>query len=199
MRYEEFLNEVIDSYADRGLLFPEEMPDVDLYMDQLVSLLNRHLEVYKEKKQDVFTKAMVSNYVKHKILPKPENKKYNREHMILLNIIFQLKNVFQMEEMKHLFKPFVENYESVLDEKYDLEGIYNDLILNHEKKVSKLSEQVQKEVESIKQIMEDVGDADDDSLEIMGVILALSIQSNVNRLIARKLFMEYFNEEKKKK
>ena len=85
-------NQVMDKYAKTGLLLPDEMPEVELYMDQVVSLLNKELAVYKEKEQNVFTKSMVSNYVKHKVLPKPENKKYNKEHMVILNMIFQLKS-----------------------------------------------------------------------------------------------------------
>ena len=60
MRYEEFLNQVMDKYAKTGLLLPDEMPEVELYMDQVVSLLNKELAVYKEKEQDVFTKSMVT-------------------------------------------------------------------------------------------------------------------------------------------
>lgn len=47
MRYEEFLNQVMDKYAKTGLLLPDEMPEVELYMDQVVSLLNKELAVYK--------------------------------------------------------------------------------------------------------------------------------------------------------
>ena len=45
MRYEEFLNQVMDKYAKTGLLLPDEMPEVELYMDQVVSLLNKELAV----------------------------------------------------------------------------------------------------------------------------------------------------------
>ena len=59
MRYEEFLNQVMDKYAKTGLLLPDEMPEVELYMDQVVSLLNKELAVYKEKEQDEIGRAHV--------------------------------------------------------------------------------------------------------------------------------------------
>lgn len=198
MRYEEFLNQVMDKYAKTGLLLPDEMPEVELYMDQVVSLLNKELAVYKEKEQDVFTKSMVSNYVKHKVLPKPENKKYNKEHMVILNMIFQLKSIFQMDEMKVLFKSFVENHESILEEQYDMEGLYDSLLRSQDKEILQMTNQIHEDIEYVKAVMEEMGTSDDDAHEIMGVILILAIQSNAYRLMARKLLNEYFIDNKKK-
>lgn len=198
MRYEEFLNQVMDKYAKTGLLLPDEMPEVELYMDQVVSLLNKELAVYKEKEQDVFTKSMVSNYVKHKVLPKPENKKYNKEHMVILNMIFQLKSIFQMDEMKVLFKSFVENHESILEEQYDMEGLYDSLLRNRDKEILQMTNHIHEDIEYVKAVMEEMGTSDDDAHEIMGVILILAIQSNAYRLMARKLLNEYFIDNKKK-
>ena len=198
MRYEEFLNQVMDKYAKTGLLLPDEMPEVELYMDQVVSLLNKELAVYKEKEQDVFTKSMVSNYVKHKVLPKPENKKYNKEHMVILNMIFQLKSIFQMDEMKVLFKSFVENHESILEEQYDMEGLYDSLLRSRDKEILQMTNHIHEDIEYVKAVMEEMGTSDDDAHEIMGVILILTIQSNAYRLMARKLLNEYFIDNKKK-
>ena len=198
MRYEEFLNQVMDKYAKTGLLLPDEMPEVELYMDQVVSLLNKELAVYKEKEQDVFTKSMVSNYVKHKVLPKPENKKYNKEHMVILNMIFQLKSIFQMDEMKVLFKSFVENHESILEEQYDMEGLYDSLLRSRDKEILQMTNHIHEDIEYVKAVMEEMGTSDDDAHEIMGVILILAIQSNASRLMARKLLNEYFIDNKKK-
>lgn len=198
MRYEEFLNQVMDKYAKTGLLLPDEMPEVELYMDQVVSLLNKELAVYKEKEQDVFTKSMVSNYVKHKVLPKPENKKYNKEHMVILNMIFQLKSIFQMDEMKILFKSFVENHESILEEQYDMEGLYDSLLRSRDKEILQMTNHIHEDIEYVKAVMEEMGTSDDDAHEIMGVILILAIQSNAYRLMARKLLNEYFIDNKKK-
>lgn len=198
MRYEEFLNQVMDKYAKTGLLLPDEMPEVELYMDQVVSLLNKELAVYKEKEQDVFTKSMVSNYVKHKVLPKPENKKYNKEHMVILNMIFQLKSIFQMDEMKVLFKSFVENHESILEEQYDMEGLYDSLLRSRDKEILQITNHIHEDIEYVKAVMEEMGTSDDDAHEIMGVILILAIQSNAYRLMARKLLNEYFIDNKKK-
>lgn len=198
MRYEEFLNQVMDKYAKTGLLLPDEMPEVELYMDQVVSLLNKELAVYKEKEQDVFTKSMVSNYVKHKVLPKPENKKYNKEHMVILNMIFQLKSILQMDEMKVLFKSFVENHESILEEQYDMEGLYDSLLRSRDKEILQMTNHIHEDIEYVKAVMEEMGTSDDDAHEIMGVILILAIQSNAYRLMARKLLNEYFIDNKKK-
>ncbi len=198
MRYEEFLNDLSKNYIEKGFTHVEDMPDVALYMDQLVGIMNAQLEVYHEDDGDLVTKSMISNYVKNKILPKPENKKYSKEHMILLNMLFQLKNVFQMDELKLLFKPFVENYTTVLEEPYDIEKLYSFLVDGREKEAVSIVENIEKEIRNVKKIMDEADTSDDDASEILGVILVLAIQSNAYRLMARKLLAEYFVTEEKK-
>lgn len=85
----------------------DEIPNIDLYIDQVVSFLENHLSNYikndNEKKDDkVITKTMINNYVKHDIIKPPINKKYNREHIAYLFVIFILKQNYSMDEIKKL-------------------------------------------------------------------------------------------------
>ncbi len=84
----------------------KELPNIDLYIDQLVSLLEQYLSGYikndNEKEDKIITKTMINNYVKHGVLKPPVNKKYNREHMASLFVIFTLKQVYSMNDIKKL-------------------------------------------------------------------------------------------------
>ncbi len=84
----------------------KELPNIDLYIDQLVSLLEQYLYGYikndNEKDDKIITKTMINNYVKHGVLKPPTNKKYNREHMASLFVIFTLKQVYSMNDIKKL-------------------------------------------------------------------------------------------------
>ncbi|MCI8411269.1 MAG: DUF1836 domain-containing protein [Clostridia bacterium] len=84
----------------------EEIPNIDLYIDQVVSLLENSLSNYikndNEKEDKIITKTMINNYVKHGVINPPINKKYNKEHIAYLFVIFILKQIYSMEEIKKL-------------------------------------------------------------------------------------------------
>lgn len=83
-----------------------ELPNIDLYIDQLVSFLDQYLAGYikndNEKEEKIITKTMINNYVKHKVIKAPMNKKYNKEHMASLFVIFILKEVYSIHEIEKL-------------------------------------------------------------------------------------------------
>ena len=83
-----------------------EIPEIDLYIDQVVSLLENYLSNYiksdNEKDDKIVTKTMINNYVKHGVINPPINKKYNREHIAYLFVIFILKQIYSIEEIKKL-------------------------------------------------------------------------------------------------
>ena len=89
-----------------------ELPTIDLYIDQLVSLLEQYLAGYikndNEKEDKIITKTMINNYVKHSVIKPPINKKYNKEHIASLFVIFVLKQVYSMNDIKKLISLAIE-------------------------------------------------------------------------------------------
>lgn len=99
----------------------EQLPDLALYMDQLISYMPRQLIRFEPG--DALTSAMVNNYIKDGLLPRAEGKRYGREHLAWLTVICALKNVISMREMADLFealgekeKPPREGYEFFLEQ-----------------------------------------------------------------------------------
>jgi len=84
----------------------EELPNIDLYMDQVVSFVEESLISLFPSKDDnedkVVTKTMINNYVKHGILTPPINKKYNRTHLARLIVICILKQVYSINDINSL-------------------------------------------------------------------------------------------------
>lgn len=99
-----------------------ELPNVDLYLDQVVSLLESYLSDYinedNDNKENFITKSMINNYVKHNVIKPPINKKYNKEHLASLFVIFTLKQIYSMEDIKKLIKLAIET--SSTNKAYDL-------------------------------------------------------------------------------
>ena len=88
---------------------PEDIPDMDMYMEQLTMFMDENLKGSMIEEDDkILTKAMINNYTKNKLLPPPVNKKYNRRHLILLIYIYYMKNVISIGDIKKLMKPLLD-------------------------------------------------------------------------------------------
>ena len=93
--------EILDSLALRCLPQWEELPDLELYMDQVLSLVGRYLPSGEDKG---LTASMVNNYVKQKVLPPPVNKRYGRGHLAALLMLCTLKSVMPISAVQLLFE-----------------------------------------------------------------------------------------------
>lgn len=78
----------------------EELPEFDLYMDQVITLIERYLNILNDGKDTIITASMVNNYVKLKLIPKPYKKKYNKEHIAYLVAITLLKQILTISEVR---------------------------------------------------------------------------------------------------
>lgn len=80
----------------------DELPDLGLYMDQVITFLMRvHQPLFGEDKR-IITPAMINNYVKSGLITRPEKKKYSREQMAQLIIVCGLKQTMTLDDMKLL-------------------------------------------------------------------------------------------------
>lgn len=78
----------------------EELPDLDLYMDQVIVLVDRYLNFMKLDKNDyIVTNTMINNYVKLNLIPKPKKKRYSKQHLAYLIAILSLKQVLTIQEI----------------------------------------------------------------------------------------------------
>ena len=77
----------------------EEFPDVELYADQVLSVIQRHVSFFEENVEMTFTSNMINNYVKQKIVKPPVNKKYDRVHLAYFTVVCILKNLFAIPEI----------------------------------------------------------------------------------------------------
>ena len=81
----------------------EQLPEIDLYMDQIVTFLDKQLYIFQNNTMDKqITSSMINNYVKGDVLPAPIAKKYNREHLALIEEICTLKQVLSIADVKQI-------------------------------------------------------------------------------------------------
>lgn len=83
----------------------ERMPEIYLYMDQVLTFMEKQLSLFKrEGKDGLLTSSMINNYVKDGVLPRPEQKKYAKEHLALLTMICILKPVLSIPDISTLLQ-----------------------------------------------------------------------------------------------
>lgn len=83
----------------------EELPDLELYMDQVVALVGRYLSLLSKNQEEepVLTPSAVNNYVRMKIMPAPVKKRYSRIHLAYLIAICFLKQSMSMASIQKVF------------------------------------------------------------------------------------------------
>lgn len=91
----------------------EQLPDFALYMDQVLSYMDR--QVIRFNEEDALTAAMVNNYTKSGLVPRAEGKKYNREHLAYLTAICVLKRVMSAKDMDLLLREELQGGRPVSD------------------------------------------------------------------------------------
>lgn len=93
-----------------------ELPEIELYMDQVIVLMEKYLGSSPDDK--LITPSMINNYVKLNIIPPPEKKKYSKVHIAYLIIICSLKQVMPISDIKVLIDEKLKQctIEELLDE-----------------------------------------------------------------------------------
>ena len=106
----------------------EDLPGIDLYMDQVIKFMDDHFDSLKRYDGDkMLTKAMINNYSKNKLLPSPDKKKYGKDHMLLLIFIYYFKNVLSIKDINSILTPLTENFFSQSNEELSLSDIYDEV------------------------------------------------------------------------
>lgn len=82
----------------------EEIPDFGLYMDQVITLLSQHLDYLprEDKGDTLVTPTAINNYVRLKIMPAPEKKRYRRVHLAYLLMICTLKQTMTIAQIQKI-------------------------------------------------------------------------------------------------
>ncbi len=100
------VQELTNQLISKGLIDINNIPNIDLYVDQLTSFIEDNSYSNTEGH---LTKSMVNNYCKNKIIPPSEKKKYNKNHILLLTIIYNTKSIISISDIKKIFDSFEED------------------------------------------------------------------------------------------
>lgn len=83
----------------------DQIPDLGLYMDQVITFITRVYEpLYGDTTKSYLSAPMINNYVKNKLIPRPTGKKYSRLQIAMLIMIVALKRVCMMEDIREMLR-----------------------------------------------------------------------------------------------
>ena len=105
---EEKLWQWVDSVLHYEPISWDRFPELDLYMDQVITLMSKELDPFSLEGERLLTPSMINNYVKDGVLPRPNQKKYGREHLSRLLMICTLKSVLSLPEIDSTLRGLIE-------------------------------------------------------------------------------------------
>ncbi|WP_459502807.1 DUF1836 domain-containing protein [Bacillus sp. C1] len=160
----------------------EDIPNVDLYVDQVVQLFeNNYSDTTRTDDEKVLTKTMINNYAKGKLFIPIKNKKYSKEHMILISLIYQLKGALSINDIKSSLTPL--NEKLINEDTFELDTLYRNYLNLTEANVETFKKDVDNRVSEVKATTS----FEDQELEKFLLLTSFVTMSNMYRRLAEKL------------
>ncbi len=169
---------------------PEEIPNIDLYMDQVTTFMEEHLKNTRRYAEDkVLTKTMINNYAKNNLLPPPVKKKYSKEHMLMLIFIYYFKSLLSFRDIEELFRPITAKHFTSHDSRLSLEDIYREVFTLEDGEMSSIKADISSKFEKAMDTFKDVSeeDSDRDYLQLFSFICELSFDVYMKMQMIEKL------------
>jgi len=172
----------------------DDIPDLNLYMDQVIQLFERQFaDTKRNEDEKVLTKTMINNYAKGKLFFHVENKKYTKEHLILISMIYQMKGALSISDVKTTLDKMNEKVTD--DDAFDLQEFYECYLQMVENSAEKFKVDLQAHYNELTKEIRKLEDRDEDYLEQLLLIALFTNMSNYYRRAAEKMVDEIGNNE----
>jgi hypothetical protein len=180
MEYKDKILELADKILEWNLVDPKDIPKIPLYMEQVTSFFGEALSGARRNDDDkILTKTMINNYTKEGTLPRPNGKKYSREHMIRLMYIFMLKQVLSLQDIRQMF--------DLLQVDRKIEPLYGAYIELVEAYKEQLRLSLEQKMERVEEKLVEKGVDTDENFEMMLMLLTVAEATAGKMLIWRML------------
>lgn len=186
------MSRLLDEICSFEQLKYSNIPDIDLYMDQVTTFIDEKLSYLKRNEKEVaLTKTMINNYTKAGILMPPKKKKYSRQHMVLIILTYHLKQILSINDIQTLFSPLVDMAKSGEDCDGNLVNIYNEFLDIEKKEIEDFKSNFDNMLIEEEKLV-DCNDKDINRLIV--TVLSLVIKSTIQKRMAEKIIDEFFKE-----
>ena len=198
------IRNILDRVSRIGYVKPEDIPNIDLYMDQVTTFMESQLASTKRYPEDkILTKTMINNYTKNNLLPPPVKKKYSREHLLLLVFIYYFKNILSIKDIETVLAPLTEKYFPD-GSSFELADIYKEVCKIEKEQLDSIKENVTATYKKSAETFTHLADGEDkEILQQFAFICSLSFDVYIKKMIIERIIDDLSsksskNEEKKK-
>ena len=192
------IDNYINSQKSSDNINLNDFPEIDLYMDQVMQLFESKLSYTKRNADDkVLTKTMINNYAKGNLIMKIKNKKYTKNHLILIGLIYNLKGSLSLTDIKTILTPIINSFEK--EQEYPLHDIYQSFLDIYDLNLEDIKNSSNKVYENISQMVSDKNETLGDYEEKLLLIFAYTSMSNLYRRMSERLIDECFETPKNRK
>lgn len=179
----QFYNKWSAMIKDYRLPMWKDFPDIELYMDQVIVLLNQYLEIFAQKDEHketneqeenkYITPAMINNYVKMKIIPAPKKKRYSKQHLAYLVMLCSLKNILNISVIQKILPLGLNDDE--------IEYIYDSFVKNQQKAFLYVIDSVDAVAQPI------LSNPQERSERINDLVIQTAISANLTKILTEKM------------
>ncbi len=150
----------------------EELPELELYMDQVIAFTEKHLNFFSEDGTKVITPSIINNYVKLGIIPAPVKKRYSRTHLAYLIMVCTLKQILPIPTVQILIGRKVQ--------RFSIEAVYNDFCDEQESVFRK----------ALGEASSRFMDGGDYAFVLEDISLSMAVSANAEKAVAEKIILE---------
>ena len=184
---QEFVNTLLKRLVKLNYIKPGDVPNIDLYMDQVTSFMNDHLQNSRRFEDDkILTKTMINNYAKNKLLPPPIKKRYSKEHLFVLVFIYYMKGFFSLSDIQTILKPVTDRF-AESDESLSIEDIYAEVHRLGSEHISDISRDIMNSFHTAANSLEGYDGEDRDTLQLFNFICLLCFDIYLRKQVIERL------------
>lgn len=183
----DLLNSILSSISRIDYIRPNEIPNIDLYMDQVTTFMEEQLKRTKRYEEDkILTKTMINNYAKNNLLPPPVKKKYSKEHVLVMIFIYYFKNILSIKDIESVLTPITEKTFDK-EESLDMTSVYEEICQMEKSRIDDLKKDVTNSYELAMDSFSELPPEGKEYLQLFAFICNLSFDVYVKKQIIEKM------------
>ena len=188
----DMLSSVIESLNNFQFVKTEDLPEIELYMDQVTTFMDSRLRTTTRnpKEDKILTKTMINNYAKNDLLPPPERKKYSKDHMLVLLFIYYLKGILNFNDIETILTPLTEKHFQK-KKGYTLEDIYKEVFEAAGSQKENMIKDIEEKYDIAQQVFADAPKSEQEFLKMFSFVALLGYDVYVKKLLIEKIIDSY--------
>lgn len=189
---DEYFEKVLADLQNINHINPKDLPNIDLYMDQVTTFMDAKLTTTKRHEDDkIMTKTMINNYAKNDLLPPPVKKKYSKEHMLELIFIYYFKNMLSIGDIQTLLRPISDKYFQSKNG-LNLDDIYKEIYKNSKRDLEDIEADLRKHFEKSKESFSEESEEDKQFLQLYTFVCSLAFEVYIKKHIMEQIIDGFF-------